>query len=69
MGREGSFLKGFYKQAGVFHTAKRLALATGLVGGASYVASKALQKAEDPEQARLRQLRKMKALPYQAGAQ
>ena len=66
MGREGSFLKGFVKQAEWLRKAKHVAGVSALAGLGAYTAGKVLQKSEDPEQRRLRILRKAKMLPYQA---
>jgi hypothetical protein len=67
MGRKNSFLEGFNKKASFVQKAKRLVGGAAAVGLAGYGAGKFIQKSEDPEQAKLRQLRKMKALPYQQG--
>ena len=72
MGCESSFIKGFEKRANavvdmIKRVRKPLMVGAG-VAGVGYGAGKFIQKTEDPEQAQLRSLRKMKALPYQ-GAQ
>lgn len=71
MGRETSFIVGFVKQANfalqAFNKVKKPLIAAGVLGGATYGASSLLKKTEDPEQSRLRQLRKQHALPYQQG--
>lgn len=73
MGRKTAFIEGFLKQAGfalkVMSKIKKPLIAAGVAGAATYGAGKLIQKTEDPEQAKLRQLRKQKALPYQQGVE
>ena len=69
MGHKSSFVDGFEKRANAFVDAIKRAKTPAIVGaglaGAAYGGAKLLQKAEDPEQAQMRKLRKMKVLPYQ----
>ena len=71
MERKSPFIDGFYKAASLEAAGKALnsfknkLLLAGVVGGSAYGAGKLISSAEDPEQKRIRQLSKMKALPYQ----
>lgn len=73
MGRETSFIEGFLKQANfamkIVNKVKKPLIAGAVLGGTAYGAGKLVQKTEDPEQAKLRQLRKQQALPYQQGGE
>jgi hypothetical protein len=73
VGRETSFIEGFIKQANfalrAWNKVKKPLAIGAMAGGASYGVGKVIQGTEDPEQARLRQLRKQKALPYQQGVE
>lgn len=69
MGCKSSFIEGFEKRANALVNAvkrvKTPLMVAGGVGLAGYAAGKVVQNTEDPEQAQLRKLRKMNALPYQ----
>lgn len=73
MGHKDAFIEGFLKQAGfalkVINKVKKPLIAGAAIGGATYGAGKLVQGTEDPEQAKLRQLRKQKVLPYQQGGE
>lgn len=67
MDRESSFIKGFKKHANFLARLKKPLMAGAAVAGVGLGAGKILKASEDPEQARLRKLRKQNALPYQQG--
>jgi hypothetical protein len=70
MERKSAFVEGFFKAASLATAAKSLknkALLVGGVGATAYGGSKLLSATENPEQKRMRQLRKAKMLPYQSG--